>query len=71
MRTPEVHDAELQSVFVGGTTATTAHEACDTIHRTGSKCNEKICMQMLVMHRFYRNLIGLPLDLPHLPYKVK
>ena len=70
MRIYEVYDAELDFV-VTEITPPTAHEAYATIHLTGGECNAQTCMHMQVIHRFYRNLDGLPLDPPHLPQKVK
>ena len=66
MRILEVYDAELD-FFVTVITPPTAHEAYATIHLTGGECNAQTCMHMQVIHRFYRNLDGLPLDPPHLP----
>ena len=61
MRILNVYDAELD-FFVSVITPHTAHEACATIHLTGGECNAQTCMHMQVIHRFYRNLDGLPLD---------
>ena len=69
MRILEVYDAELD-IFVTVITPPTAHVAC-AILLTGGECNAQTCMHMQVIHRFYRNLDGLPLDPPHLTKKVK